>query len=651
MNTKPIVALLALGTIVYNGPAFSQDFRPNRPPLPAVALERPMRGEEAIQKLAAKMDGVANHYGMTSEKLAKRFRKDKDLWVDRQGRLFFADSHTPDTAEAPAIQESSTVQEALVPVEQTFLLHSRPGATKKIYLDFNGHTTSGTSWKDIKDGDTTFVTPPFDFDGNPASFSTLELERIQYIWQRVAEDYAPFDVDVTTEDPGLEGLRKTSTTDVNYGIRVAVGGASTDWYATAGYGGVAYIGSFDWSSDTPCFVFPNNLGTGNEKYVAEAISHEVGHTLDLYHDGTSTVGYYQGQGSGTNGWAPIMGVGYYKPVVQWSKGEYTDANNTEDDLAKITTSYNIPYITDDYGNDLATAASLPSGQISVDGIIERSADVDMFKFNAGAGTFTINIGVDSRSPNLNVKATLYNSSGTVVAMSDPPDFLGASFNLVSMSAGTYYLAVEGVGYGDPATTGYSDYGSIGIYAISGALPQSGYPVAQIAATPNTGYAPLTVQFSATGSQDPDGGILKYLWDLGDGTKEFTSDFSTVYTVPGTYTAVLTVTDNEGLSSTASVLITVQDSTPAAPAQLSARAVSRNQINLKWTDMATNEAGFYVERSTNGGGWSRIAALGANATGYTSSGLTANTSYSYRVQSYNGSTVSVYSNTATTKTKR
>jgi PKD repeat protein len=651
MDTKRIVALLSLGIIVCSGPAFSQDFRPNRPPLPAVALDRPMRGEEAINKLAAKMPGVANHYGMTSEKLAERFRKDKDLWVDRQGRLFFADSHTPAPVEAPVVQGSPTVQEALVPLEQTFLLHSRPGATKKIYLDFNGHTTSGTSWKDIKDGDTTFVTPPYDFDGNPANFSTLELERIQYIWQRVAEDYAPFDVDVTTEDPGLEGLRKTSATDVNYGIRVSIGGASTDWYATAGYGGVAYIGSFDWSTDTPCFVFPNNLGTGNEKYVAEAISHEVGHTLDLYHDGTSTVGYYQGQGSGTNGWAPIMGVGYYKPVVQWSKGEYTDANNTEDDLAKITAGYNIAYIADDYGNDFATAASLPSGQISVDGIIERSSDVDMFQFNAGAGTFTINIGVDSRSPNLNVRATLYNSSGTVVAVSDPPDFLGASFNLSSMPAGNYYLAVEGIGYGDPVTTGYSDYGSIGIYAISGTIPQSDYPVAQVSATPISGYAPLTVQLSAAGSHDPDGGIVTYLWDLGDSTTSVMPDPATMYTVPGTYTAVLTVTDDEGLSSTASVRITVQDSTPAAPAQLSARAVSKTQINLKWTDMATNEAGFYVERSTNGGAWTRIAALGANSTGYSSNGLTANTSYSYRVQSFNGSTVSVYSNTASTKTKR
>ncbi len=74
------------------------------------------------------------------------------------------------------------------------------------------------------------------------------------------------------------------------------------------------------------------------KSCAEAASHEAGHTLGLGHDGANgtQTEYYGGQGSGNTGWAPIMGVGYDQTVTQWSKGEYANANNTQDDLAIIS---------------------------------------------------------------------------------------------------------------------------------------------------------------------------------------------------------------------------------------------------------------------------------------------------------------------------
>lgn len=78
----------------------------------------------------------------------------------------------------------------------------------------------------------------------------------------IVEDYAPFDVDVTTSDPGNDALD-------GYGIRVVIGGASKDWYGTAG--GVASVGSFG-RRGTPCFVFPVNLGPNYPKYIWEAIS-------------------------------------------------------------------------------------------------------------------------------------------------------------------------------------------------------------------------------------------------------------------------------------------------------------------------------------------------------------------------------------------
>lgn len=631
-------ALVGLATMIS-----AQDFRPGRPALPAVALARAAHGEAAIAALATHLPGVAAHYGMTSEKLTDLLRKDGDLWVDRQGRLFFAESHLPDPALAPAAAGNTVVGAALVPLDQTFTLHSRPSATKKVYLDFDGHTTTGTSWTDYTDGDSTFVTPPYDIDGVPSSFSTTELERIQGVWQRVAEDYAPFDVDVTTEDPGVEGLRKTTASDVNYGIRVCIGGASQDWYSPNGYGGVAYIGSFDWNSDTPCYVWENNLSNGTEKYVAEAVSHEVGHTLDLYHDGTSTAGYYTGHGSGADGWAPIMGVGYYQPVVQFSKGEYLDANNLEDDLAKITASYNIPYIPDDHGNSAAAATLLTEGSFFVEGLIGQNTDVDYFRLNSGAGNIVINVGVDTLSPNLNVEATLFDSLGNIVGFSSPGATLSASLSLSAMPAGTYYLRIDGVGSGDPLNTGYSGYGSIGSYSVSGTAPYLGAPTAVASASYTPGLAPLLVSFSSAGSFDPDSpSLASYSWDFGNGQTSTEANPTMTYTTPGSYTAVLTVTDIQSLTASASVVVTVQE---VPPSGLAATAISSTRVDLTWVDNATTETGFKIERSTDGVTFAQVATVGANVTSYADTGVSGGRTYTYRVRAATTYGDSAYSATA------
>jgi len=362
--------------------------------------------------------------------------------------------------------EGQTVTAAAsIDISQAFLLHSQPGATKTIYLDFNGHTTSGTPWNSNYSGGADIVTPAYDFDGNIASFSTSELQRIIYIWQRVAEDFSPFDVNVTTQDPGVEALKNTGSGDTAWGVRVAIGGSSSDWYGSSA-GGVAYINSFNWNTDTPTYVFEAQLGNGNEKYTAEAISHEVGHTLKLYHDGTSTTGYYQGHGSGNTGWAPIMGVGYYQPLTQWSKGEYADANNLEDDLAIISTNNGFTYRTDAHGNTLATATPLTTSgsNVSGSGIIEKNTDSDVFSFYTGAGIVGLNILPFERSPNLDILAELYNSTGNLVASSNPLDFLDASFNQ-NLAAGEYYVKVTGTGKDGV----YSNYASLGQYSINGTI--------------------------------------------------------------------------------------------------------------------------------------------------------------------------------------
>jgi len=345
------------------------------------------------------------------------------------------------------------------PLADTFLLHSRPAATKRIYLDFNGHTTSGTAWK----GGGTIVTPAYTVDGDPA-FSTTELQNIQDVWARVVEDFSPFDVDVTTEEPSLEDLRNTGGSDTRWGIRVVIG------RNTGGLGGagIAYLNSFTWNSDTPCFAFPEYLGNGNPRYVAECVSHEVGHTLGLDHDGNPSDGeYYEGHGSGATGWAPIMGVGYYQEVTQWSKGEYASPTNKEDDLAIITTRNGFDYRVDDYGNTTSTAfvPNTPFGTpVSIPGVIERSTDIDVFSFTT-ASILTATITPAAIGPNLDIYAEIWDAAGSPLHTSNPVDALNASFSLI-VTPGRYFLAIKGTGKGDPLTNGYSNYASLGQYTIS-----------------------------------------------------------------------------------------------------------------------------------------------------------------------------------------
>jgi Ca2+-binding RTX toxin-like protein len=363
---------------------------------------------------------------------------------------------------------TSTTASATLDLSKTFFLNSLAGARHTIYLDFDGHTTSGTGWNTSYAGGANIVTPAFDFDGNTASFSSAELERIQYIWQRVAEDFSPFNVNVTTQAPtDINDLIKSSSSDTRWGVRVVIGGSSSSWFGSSA-GGVAYRSSFNWNTDTPTFVFSDSLGD-NEKYTAEAITHEVGHTLGLSHDGRSSPaqGYYRGHGSGQTGWAPIMGTGYYQNLTQWSKGEYGSANNTQDDLQIITTNNGFSYRADDTGNTIATAKRLTvlsSTTLIGSGIIERNTDIDYYSFTTVANTITITVNPFTRGPNLDIWAGLYNSGGTLIASSNPPDLLSASIT-ISVAAGTYYLAIDGVGKGDPLSTGYTDYGSLGQYFI------------------------------------------------------------------------------------------------------------------------------------------------------------------------------------------
>jgi titin len=90
--------------------------------------------------------------------------------------------------------------------------------------------------------------------------------------------------------------------------------------------------------------------------------------------------------------------------------------------------------------------------------------------------------------------------------------------------------------------------------------------------------------------------------------------------------------------------------PASPTGLSATASSTSAITLRWSDRSSSEQGFWIERRTGTGAWARIGQVGANSTALINIGLTAGTTYTYRVLAHNASGVSGYSNEASATTQ-
>jgi autotransporter-associated beta strand protein len=464
----------ALAVLLASSSVVAHAQRPPEPAFPAgIRLAARERGEAAITALGNRLPEVAAFYGKTPQQLRALFRADRSLHADSKGQLFYACELVPadiasgDPAAADVIAESiGPTDPSPFDTSQAFLLHSRPGANRVIYLDFNGHidNTPG-NWTEGA------YAPPFDVDGDETTFNATELNRIIGVWQRVAEDFAMYDINVTTEDPGIEALRKTNSSDAVYGIRVCIGGSSSDWYS-GGAGGVAFVGSFDSSNDVPCWVFPKSLGN-SEKNIAEAASHEVGHSLGLSHDGIEGgTGYYSGHGN----WAPIMGVSYSKPISQWSKGEYANPNNPQDDLAVMLTQGAV-YRPDDHGGAVATATRLSSDAsgITVSGVIERTTDLDFFRVDAVGGSLAISATPAPRGGNLRVEVKLYDAAGTLLQTATSADTSAGTQPVTltrTVSAGVFYFSVDGIGNGDPLTTGYSDYASLGQYnaSVTGAVP-------------------------------------------------------------------------------------------------------------------------------------------------------------------------------------
>ena len=546
---------------------------------PSITVATPgASGAQAIAALGGNLPAVADYYGMTAEQLRNQLLGDSGLRLSGTGRLIHLSAgprRAAATRSAAATFAMSSNSLDALPLGQTFQLHSKPDALKTIFLNFQGATLSADEHflPPLLDSDEMSIdVAPFSIDADPA-FSDAERRLVQKIWQRVAEDFAPFDVDVTTEQPALERISRASAEDQVYGMDVLFALLMESWNipGSAGFGmpGAFSANSPGADSMKPSLVF-YTTDVINARTLADSATREVGITLGLRTDVQGCNGEpYAGQGdSEVNGWAPIMGELSERPLRQFDKGEYANpgicgegAVPPQDDFI-VMQGAGLSLRADEAGNTTGTASWLPvtssagRSAASFGGVIASADDTDVFYLDAGAGVLDITVEPAPLGPNADLELTLRNSAGNVVQVNKPIQNLGAAINVSVGAPGRYFLEVKGGGEGDPLLTGYSNYGSVGAYELAGsfATPSNAPPSAVMDVSRVIGPSAMTLTFDAARSGD-DGRIMLYRWDFGDGTSREEATPGPVQKIypPGSagilYTVSLTVTDDSGLSAT------------------------------------------------------------------------------------------------------
>ena len=168
--------------------------------------------------------------------------------------------------------------------------------------------------------------------------------------------------------------------------------------------------------------------------------------------------------------------------------------------------------------------------------------------------------------------------------------------------------------------------------VSGVVPFAA-PVANFTASATTGTAPLSLNFTSTST----GTINTYAWVFGDGTTSSAQNPVKTYSSAGSYTVSLTVTGPGGSNTRTTpnfITVTSADPTPpTVPGSLVATPSSSSTINLSWTASTDNVGvtGYRVERCTGASCTSFAQIATPVGTTYSNTGLTAGTTYRYRVR--------------------
>ncbi|MEY4528651.1 MAG: hypothetical protein RL768_2370 [Nitrospirota bacterium] len=396
------------------------------------------------------------------------------------------------------------------------------------------------------------------------------------------------------------------------------------------------------------------VASGTEKYYSFDHGHIHFVCLDSMTSSRSTTGAMltwlkQDLASNTQPW--VIAFWHHPP---YSKGSHN--SDTEAQLIEMRT--NVLPVLESFGVDLVLSGHSHSYERSylIGGHYGLSGTFDppsMIKFPGGGrpgidGAYPKSSGADQKRAVYAVAGSSGQTSGG--ALNHPAMFI--SLNVL----GSLLLDVNG------STLNAKFINNAGVVADSFTMSKGTWnnaaPTVTISDPANGAGIAASSPVTLTATAGDSDGSIDHV-DFYSNSKLIGTDPSAPYNIswtestPGMYGLTAKAVDNQGTMSTSAVVSATvgQAAVPAAPTNLRATLILTTQIDMSWSDSASNETGFDIERSIDNKSFFKIGSTGSNLTTFSATGLAKNKTYYFRVRAIGSGGNSTYSNVLKAKTLR